>query len=320
MATFQARIEAELGPRGYENCMRRSVQSVVLYEAHRCVSPQLTSLRPFQRKLAFFDQANALLESLTFMHAHQKSEVMWRTATSKEIMQPDVAWKRRTLIERELSKLREKIKDHMDKSKNHNVACDAMAQVMYESFTKSENVQVDNHVKTPPLNWEHAHNNVLLTFRMYFRGADLDPSFPPARPPKEIVVPAEKPRLGSGQAYFITVPGKIDRSADLKLEPPAKYPIDVAGKGEAEPDAGEASINLAPVVGVVGRDEVKDPDEDRRKALAEVREHLELLKEFEGVISDDDIKKRKRDLFLALPAAPPAQKIKGAKHDGILAK
>jgi hypothetical protein len=30
------------------------------------------------------------------------------------------------------------------------------------------------------------------------------------------------------------------------------------------------------------------------------------LKEFEGVISEDDLVKRKRELFLALPPAPPA--------------
>jgi hypothetical protein len=35
-------------------------------------------------------------------------------------------------------------------------------------------------------------------------------------------------------------------------------------------------------------------------------EHLDLLKEFEGVISDEDLVKRKRELFLALPSAPPA--------------
>jgi hypothetical protein len=49
-----------------------------------------------------------------------------------------------------------------------------------------------------------------------------------------------------------------------------------------------------------------DPMEERRRTMAEVREHLELLKEFEGSISQEDLAQRKRDLFLAMPPAPPA--------------
>lgn len=45
--------------------------------------------------------------------------------------------------------------------------------------------------------------------------------------------------------------------------------------------------------------------EARTKALAEVRQHLDLLKEFEGVIPAEELNRRKRELFLALPPAPP---------------
>lgn len=55
-------------------------------------------------------------------------------------------------------------------------------------------------------------------------------------------------------------------------------------------------------------DALLDPVEERRKVLAEVKEHLDLLKEFEGAISEEEIVERKRQLFLALPAAPPASK------------
>jgi hypothetical protein len=47
------------------------------------------------------------------------------------------------------------------------------------------------------------------------------------------------------------------------------------------------------------------PMDERRKLMAEVREHLELLKEFEGAISEEELAERKRQLFLAMPAAPP---------------
>jgi hypothetical protein len=53
MSTFQERLKTLIGQRGYEPSMRRSLQSVVLQEAKRCVAPRFSSLRPFQRKVAF---------------------------------------------------------------------------------------------------------------------------------------------------------------------------------------------------------------------------------------------------------------------------
>lgn len=46
-------------------------------------------------------------------------------------------------------------------------------------------------------------------------------------------------------------------------------------------------------------------DEERRALLKEVKEHTELLKEFEGVISDEELAQRKRALYMALPPVPP---------------
>ena len=89
MASFQERLQAELCPNGYEPCMRRSVQSCILFEAYRCVEGKLEAMRPFQRKLAFLDQAVALLNSLDFIPPHQKPDVMWRTATSREPITDD---------------------------------------------------------------------------------------------------------------------------------------------------------------------------------------------------------------------------------------
>jgi hypothetical protein len=44
----------------------------------------------------------------------------------------------------------------------------------------------------------------------------------------------------------------------------------------------------------------------RLKLLSEVKEHLDLLKQFEGVISPEELAERKRKLYQALPPAPPA--------------
>lgn len=120
MVTWLDRLKIVLGPRGYDACMRRSVQTIVLYEAKRCVAPRLNSLRPFQRKLAFMDQAVALVDSLDFLFPHQKEEILWRTATSKEALKPDIAWKRAKLIEKELERLREEIREYMAPGRTHD--------------------------------------------------------------------------------------------------------------------------------------------------------------------------------------------------------
>lgn len=140
MATFQDRLKTVIGPRGYETSMRRSLQSVVLYEAKRCIAPRLASLRPFQRKVAFVDQAHALVESLDFLLEHHKHEILWRTATSKEHLTQDLGWKRLKLIEKELSiVLATKAKEFCARGRSHEEVCDMIVQSL---FVSSESVAV----------------------------------------------------------------------------------------------------------------------------------------------------------------------------------
>jgi hypothetical protein len=120
MGTFQERLVQIIGDRGYESCMRRSIQTVILYEAHRCV--------------AFFDQAIALAETTSLL-PHQREEIMWRTGTSKEPMQPDTAWKRMKLIEKEVEKLQEKIKPTCGNGKTHDEIVNDHIQQQYVSTT-----------------------------------------------------------------------------------------------------------------------------------------------------------------------------------------
>lgn len=119
MSTFVARLMQALGGRGYDSVHRRSVQTVVLYEAHRCIADNLATMRPFQRKIAVFDQAQALLEA-TNLSPQQRAEVMWRTATSKESLNPQTAWKRVKLIDKELEKICEKVKPLCKDGKSHD--------------------------------------------------------------------------------------------------------------------------------------------------------------------------------------------------------
>lgn len=134
MATWHDRVKDLIGPGGYENCMRRSLQTVILYEAKRCVAPRLSSLRPFQRKLAFFDQALGLVDSLDFVFPHQKDEILWRTATSREVMTPEVGWKRVKLVEKELQRLTEQIKPFLAPGRTHEIAVNMLVKDLHVSM------------------------------------------------------------------------------------------------------------------------------------------------------------------------------------------
>ncbi len=126
-----------IGPRGYEPCMRRSVQTVILFEAHRAVASKLPTLRPFQRKIAFWGQANAILESLGCLQDEHKGQIMWRTATSKEPMPPETAWKRLKLIERELSKILVSVKEFLGEGRSHDDVCELFIQQQFVSVGNS---------------------------------------------------------------------------------------------------------------------------------------------------------------------------------------
>lgn len=130
MATFMDRFKLAIGERGYEPAMRRSIQTVVLYEAHRCIASRMPSMRPFQRKVAFFDQAKAILEATGFM-PHQQEEIMWRTGTSKEAMNAETGWKRLKLIEKEINSLRARIRPFCEEGKSHD---DVVNQYIQQQF------------------------------------------------------------------------------------------------------------------------------------------------------------------------------------------
>lgn len=275
MSSWEARVNDAFGPSGYENCMRRSLQTVILYEANRCIASALPTLRPFQRKLAYLDMANALVNSLDALMPHQKVEVLWRTGTSKEPMNAETAWKRRKLLNKEL----ENIKDFampLLVGRTHDQALDVFIQQQFESVTGNSS--------PVPRNWSHTHNNAILCNRVYYRGDQLDPTFPSPCPPKDIYIAAEKP------ASMVT---SAADTASLPAE--ASLPAATKPKVGSTPGAGPENA---------GKKGSNTPD-DRRLMLKEVREHLDLLKEFEGVIPAEDLARRKRELFLAMPPAPP---------------
>lgn len=141
MATWEDRLKDALGPGGYTTSMRRSLQTVILFEANRCVSDAFSMLRPFQKKFAYMDMANALLESLTCVPEAQKEEILYRTGTSKEVMQPEIAWKRRKLLMKELEKIVEAM-GPLEKGRTHNDAVNMYVQQQYVSIHRKTKTRV----------------------------------------------------------------------------------------------------------------------------------------------------------------------------------
>ena len=285
MTSWEERLIRVLGPRGFEISLRRPIQTIILYEANRCVGPLIPSLRPFQRKIAYWDMANALVQSLSFLMPHQKVEVMWRTGTSKESMNPETAWKRRKLLNKEMEKIATDVRVLMP-GRSHDEACELYIQQQFEAVT--------NNNKQHPRNWEHAHNNVVLCYRLYYMNGHPDPTFPSPLPPKDILVAHEKPK-----ATLPVVPSLPPFATGRALQQHQHLHQQLQQQQQQQHHDEEVDAELEKIVseGVNA--------EDRRRTLDEVKEHLTLLKEFEGVISPDDLAKRKRELFAALPPAPP---------------
>lgn len=136
--------------------------------------------------------------------------------------------------------------------------------------------------------WEYVHNNVFSVYRVYYRGLTVDGDLFPAIPSRVVDVPVNK------QDNF------------------RETPINAASitGSDAAPTASMSNMSLSP--GKRGNNNAEMSDEQRRAMLKEVKDHIELLESFKGVIPDEELNERKRALYAALPPVPtPAAAAKG---------
>lgn len=260
--SFQSRVRDAINGK-YLPSMRRSMQSLTLYEADRCLATRYPDLRPFQRKIALRATTVDLLSTLDFLNDFHREEIMFRTNSSKDSLAPDLAWRRMKIISREINqsilpRVKELLDDEENCDKDHDEICEMLLQYMYEHST-------DNAKPHPPM-WEYNHNNAFTVYRVYYRGLNLDPNIFDSEPPRIVDVPRKKPE-GWGN----------------RLEGDILFPI----------ASNVLKIDPGPTV------------EERRAMLKEVKDHTELLKEFEGVIPEEELAERKRALYAALPPVPP---------------
>ena len=145
-----------------------------------------------------------------------------------------------------------------------------------------------NKGKEVPWTYEYTHNHCLTAFRLYYDGDKLDPKFPAPALCADMSIPTDPPKRRSH-------PPKAGEMGAIVPAPAVKLGVATVASVD---DADEPAIDMAAILGA------DKPAEDRRQLLQEVRQHLDILKEFEGVISEEEIARRKRELFRSLPPAP----------------
>ena len=301
-ATFQTRLKSLM--RGsYLPNMRRSVQTVVLYEADRCLKPQYSLLRPFQRKIALHDAAADLAQTLDWIPGGHKSEVMFRTATGKKPLSPDLAWRRMKLIDREIAKtIIPGVRPFMGPGVTHEQACDAYIQSQFNLISKSkvDNDGDDNGKQTPvPSTWEYSHIHVFLAYRMYYDGEAIATDLPPPIDPNPSrKVPKNKPK---DYPSFSVASGAL----------PSVDGGDGNVSDELQAYAGQLASSSPARGGNRGTGQIDDGT--RRAMLKEVKDHLDVIKQLEGIMPAAEAEQRKRALYAAMPPPPgPYKRIRTA--------
>jgi hypothetical protein len=245
-------------------------------------------------------------------------------------MDGEIAWKRAKSVEKELEGLAIKIKPFVATAKSHQEAVDRLVQNLYETLTGFKG-------KAFPDNWEHAHNQNITAYRLYYHYDTLDPSFPDAVSPRDLVVPTVRPEKAilasaapSSLSAAVAAPS-VSTSFRTTAAKAAALPVQSSSLASTNPSSlsslghhnqqqqhlphhnsnnsvemaallgGEAAIgstSAAAALAARGTGGV----EERRRLMEEVRAHLDLLKQFEGAVPENEINQRKRELFAILPS------------------
>jgi hypothetical protein len=119
--------------------MRRSLQTIVLCEAYRCLNVlhEQYNFKSYQLKFAFYEQVVGLLHQLPFLHTDKDREmVLYRKLTTTEPISPEHAWKRWKRTENELKNLVERLKQFTAPGRRHEAICDLMGISLHVSKKK----------------------------------------------------------------------------------------------------------------------------------------------------------------------------------------
>jgi hypothetical protein len=356
---WQNRLKLIIGPLGYMCYMRRSLQTIMLYEAKRCIRSRLSGLRPFQKRALLLGQVYKLLDAipLDLLNPHQKEQILWRTQKDGKQLDDVTAWKRAKIIERDLAKTLQEFKPFPVQGTTHQESVNLFVQASYVSaciakqsssqtnirwfpcfvtntnlcylFTYSQQYAHSNLPQKnvndlpremsiePPPQWEYLHNHTLATLRLYFIGDQLDPTFPPPLPSiDDIPVPIERPhKQGNPRRTFaLTSTSHASLSPALKGSPyQALQVMEVQTAQESEKPSqsypSELQTSVASLPAPCEDDDSEDDDhrssdDSRFRALLAVRDQLDMLHKFKGIMSEEEMARRRRDLYESMPPVP----------------
>ncbi len=224
-------------------------------------------------------------------------EIMYRTNTGKIMLTPDLTWRRMKLINREIKKnITPKIKALNLSGKSHDELCNYYLQREYE--------QVSGKKEPHHSNWEYTHDSHFTAYRMFYLGDDVNPNLPPAIDPNpHRVVPSVKPKQEVIEAENRKRQEKaaklaLKESRDASTTSPNKKQKTSATPG-FQPAA--RSLLTTPRAAVPSSAQYRD-SEERRELLKEIKDYLEVLNEFKGIIPEIELITRKKVLFGRLPA------------------
>ena len=119
----------------YTKNMRRPIQTCVLVEADRCLQGSYGRMKVFQKKASLLSCAIDIVKTLTFLPEYARDEIMYRTASGKQMLSVDLAWRRMKQIDREIRRsIIPKIKELMDPARSHEEVCQSYLQSEYVSL------------------------------------------------------------------------------------------------------------------------------------------------------------------------------------------
>lgn len=138
----------------------------------------------------------------------------------------------------------------------------------------------------------------------------MDPNIFPAVPPRLVDVPDKRPDNIRDFVRNNIIASHAGAHLDNSYMVPFVPPLGNGGEARQEasvesslPDLGTMTIDNHNSNNNEHYEDITD--EERRALLKEVKDHTELLKEFEGIIPQEELIQRKKALYLALPPVPP---------------
>lgn len=150
---------------------------------------------------------------------------------------------------------------------------------------------------------------------MYFIGDQMDPTFPHPVSADDIPVPIERPPKRGNPRRTFAVAAMAEGSLLLKAPPKSAHaeallqqtpiPVSRTRMHPGEIMTAFASLpNAGEGVDCEEETDLKSTNASRFLALLAVRDQLDLLHKFKGILSEEEMSRRRKELYETMPPVP----------------